>query len=106
MKVLFDECVPSRLRRLLPNHQISTAAEASFIGVKNGELLKRASDIFEVLITTDKNLSFQQNPVELPIPVIVLHAVSNRLQDLEPLAPELFVLLSRPLQKQIYHLGA
>ena len=62
MKILFDECVPKRLRKLFQKHDVKTVQEAGWGGVKNGELLKKASERFEVLITVDRNLAFQQNP--------------------------------------------
>jgi hypothetical protein len=60
-----------------------------WLAVTNGELLGLASSRFEVFITVDRNLSFQQNVGLMPIAVIVLHARSNRLTDLKPLIPNL-----------------
>jgi hypothetical protein len=57
--------------------------------LKNGELLKRAATQFDVFVTTDRNLSYQQNISELTIAVIVLRAKSNRLADLQRLVPSL-----------------
>jgi hypothetical protein len=57
--------------------------------ITNGELLKLASEHFDVFITVDRNLAFQQNLASLSIPVVVLQAKTNRLTDLRPLVPDL-----------------
>jgi hypothetical protein len=61
--------------------------------VTNGDLLTLASKHFDVFVTVDQNLSFQQNVSSLPIAVIVLRARSNRLADLKPLIPHLKTVL-------------
>ena len=60
MKLLLDECVVRDLKRDLVGHEVSTAVEAGFGGLENGELLRAASSQYDVLITVDRNLSFQQ----------------------------------------------
>lgn len=105
MKVLFDECVPKRLRRLLPGYDVKTVPEAGWAGIKNGELLKKAKGNFDVFITVDRNLSYQQNPASIVIPIIVIHSPSNKLRDLEPLAPKLVQLLETKLTLSVHHLG-
>jgi hypothetical protein len=57
--------------------------------IKNGELLRLVSKEFDVFVTVDRNLSFQQNVKALDVAVIVLRARSNRLSDLLPVVPEL-----------------
>jgi hypothetical protein len=61
--------------------------------IKNGELLALAEKEFDVLITVDRNLSFQQNLPKFNIAVLVLRAPSNRLADLKPLAPKVLAIL-------------
>lgn len=61
--------------------------------IKNGELLALAAQQFDVFITVDRNLSFQQNVVAFPIAIIVLRARTNRLADLRPLIPALLAAL-------------
>jgi hypothetical protein len=61
--------------------------------IKNGELLALAEKEFDVLITVDRNLSFQQNLPKFNIAVLVLRAHSNRLADLKPLAPKVLAIL-------------
>jgi predicted nuclease of predicted toxin-antitoxin system len=72
MRLLLDECVPARLRRSLPSHQVSTVVQEGWSGVKNGKLLALAATGFDAFITVDKNLSYQQNTSDLPVAVLVL----------------------------------
>jgi hypothetical protein len=84
MKILLDECTPRLLKRLLSGFEISTVQEMGWTGVTNGALLRQAEGQFDVFITTDKNLRFQQNRtrkqlaiVQLPtnqVPVVALLA--------------------------------
>jgi predicted nuclease of predicted toxin-antitoxin system len=89
MRLLLDESVPSRLRRSLTEHSVRTVVEAGWSGVKNGKLLALAATEFDVFITVDKNLPFQQNLTTLPIALVVLDSVSNELPALLPLVPSL-----------------
>ena len=89
MKVLLDECIDWRLSRDLADHQVMTARQMGWTSIKNGELLTLASREFDVFVTTDRNLPFQQNLDVLLIAVIVLNAPTNRLADLRPLVPRL-----------------
>jgi hypothetical protein len=87
--VLLDECVDWRLGRELASHQVKTAGQMGWVALKNGELLGLASAHFDVFVTVDRNLSFQQDIVSFPIAVVVLQARTNRLADLRLLLPSL-----------------
>ncbi len=77
MRVLFDQGTPVPLRRYLSNHQVSTAFELGWAGLSNGELLQHAeSQGFEILVTTDQNLKYQQNLSNRTIAIVVLRAAS------------------------------
>jgi predicted nuclease of predicted toxin-antitoxin system len=89
MKLLLDECVPRRLKRDFPQHEISTVIEAGFQGLKNGRLLESAANLgFEVLITVDQNIIYQQNLKTLPLAILVLIAPHNKYELLVPLLPQ------------------
>jgi len=105
MRVLLDECLPSRLKRVLPGHEVSTVSDAGWAGKTNGELLSLAVDRFDAFVTIDKNLPAQQNLQRLGIGVVVLRAVSNRFQDLEPLTPDLLEALEDIKPGQLVRLG-
>lgn len=89
MRLLLDECVPARLRRALPSHEVSTVVMEGWSGIKNGKLLALAAQRFDALITVDKYLPHQQNTAALPAAVVILDAVSNELPYLLPLLPAL-----------------
>ena len=88
MRILLDECVPRRLRKELPGHDVFTVQEMGWTGKKNGELLQLMSgQKLELFLTVDQNLRFQQNLKGASVAVIVLVAATNRLADLVPLMP-------------------
>lgn len=93
MRVLLDECVDWRLSRALTGHEVKSARQMGWSAIKNGELLELASERFDAFVTVDRNLAFQQNARSLSIPVIVLHAKTNRLADLLPLVPNLLTAI-------------
>ena len=77
MRVLFDQGTPVPLRKHLASHKVSTAYELGWGGLENGALLKHAENQgFEVLVTTDQNLKYQQNLVNRKIAVVVLSTTS------------------------------
>ena len=94
MRLLLDVCVPARLRKALPAHQVSTVGIEGWSGVKNGKLLALAAGNFDAFITVDKNLPYQQNTATLPVAVLVLDVASNELAYLLPLVPALERALS------------
>jgi hypothetical protein len=73
--------------------------------IKNGELLMRASTQFDVFLTVDRNLSFQQNLPTFDIAVVVLRSSSNRLVDLQRLVPDLLVSLAAVQRGAVTYLG-
>lgn len=89
MRLLLDESVPAKLKRYLPDHEVRTAVEMGWSGVKNGKILALASVSFDVFVTVDKNMPYQQNLSTLPVALVVLDALSNELDHLVPLLPAL-----------------
>ncbi len=94
MRLLLDECIDRRLAREFIGYEVKTVPQMGWAGIKNGQLLALAEVEFDIFITVDRNLSFQQNLPQFEIVVIVLHAVSNRLADLQPLAPKILEVLA------------
>ena len=77
MKILFDQGTPVPLRRQLTGHNVTTAYELGWSDLSNGALLKAAEEAgFQVLITTDQNLRYQQNLRERRIAIVVLRSTS------------------------------
>jgi predicted nuclease of predicted toxin-antitoxin system len=104
MRILLDECLPARLRRDLPNHEVQTVPHAGWAGIKNGKLLGLIADAgkFDVFLTMDKSLRHQQQLKGLPFAVVVLRAKSNRFEDTHPLMPEVFRRLAEFQPGHVY----
>ncbi|MGP1679730.1 MAG: DUF5615 family PIN-like protein [Giesbergeria sp.] len=103
MRVLLDECVPRALRNELPGHEVKTVAEAGWAGVKNGALLQRAAKEFDLLLTVDRNLEYQQNFSGVSIAVIVIHAQSNDIVVLRPLIPAVLAAMANAMPGVVTH---
>ena len=94
MLILIDECVDQRLRLLFGGHDCQTAAYAGLAGLKNGVLLAAAETAgFDVMVTTDQQIPFQQNLSNRRISIVVLCAPTNRLNDLRTLVPQTLRIL-------------
>ncbi len=106
MRILLDECLPKRLKRDLVGHQARTVPEMGWASKKNGELLALAEPEFDVFLTVDRNLSFQQEISRLQIAVVVLVAKGNRHSDLQPLVPDLLAVLVGISPGQLIRVGA
>jgi hypothetical protein len=87
MRVLLDECVTRYLKRDLIGHEVFTVEEAGFNGLKNGRLLQAMSGRFDVLVTVDQNLRYQQNLGAYALAVVVLKARRSTYLMLKPSYP-------------------
>ena len=77
MKILFDQGTPVPLRKLLPDHSVITAYERGWQTLENGDLIATAeAEGFEVILTTDQNLKYQQNLTGRNISIVVLSSTS------------------------------
>jgi hypothetical protein len=102
MKVLLDECLPKRLKRELPGHDVARVQEMGWAGIKNGALIHliQAAD-FEAFVTIDGNLEYQQNLRAINFAIIVLGAPDNTFDTLRPLMPQ--VALNVQNDQIFYH---
>jgi len=90
MRILIDECTDERFRNSLPSHDCQTARYAGLAGLKNGDLLTAAETAkFDVLLTMDQGIEYQQNLSGRSIAIIIFRTKSNRLKDLLPHVPRL-----------------
>ena len=105
MKVFVDACIDWRLARDIVGHEVKTAHEMGWSAIKNGELLALAAKEFDVFVTVDRNLSFQQNLPAFEIAVVVLRASSSRLADLQPLVPELLARIPGARKGAVEYVG-
>ena len=93
MKILLDECTPHVLKKLLTGFEIKTVQDQGWSGVTNGALLRLAEGQFDVFITSDQNLKYQQNLARRQLAIIQLP--TNQIPLVVKLAPEVQVTLER-----------
>jgi hypothetical protein len=94
MRLLLDECVPRKFRAGLVGHQCRTVPDEGLAGKKNGELLALAEKAgFQVFLTLDRGLEYEQNLQRRIIAIILIRAKSSRLADLLPHSTEILRVL-------------
>ncbi len=87
MKILIDESLPRYLKRVLADHDVQTVQDMGWAGLKNGPLLTQAASLFDLFLTADKNLRYQQNLRGRILSIIVFP--SNRLRIVQTLEGKL-----------------
>jgi predicted nuclease of predicted toxin-antitoxin system len=95
MRILIDECLDWRLCRSLPEHECASVQRMGWDGLSNGELLSKAQREFDVFITGDRNLAFQQSAAKYDVAILVLHSPSIQLADMQPLMVRVVEALSQ-----------
>jgi predicted nuclease of predicted toxin-antitoxin system len=93
LRILLDECLPEELKEWLSDWELATVQEMGWAGVKNGELLRRAENQFDLLLTADKRLRYQQNLKGRRLAILVLP--SNRLRVLRPMLGNVEAAIAR-----------
>lgn len=107
MKILLDECVSRKLKRLILAHEVFTVAELGFNGLKNGALLTQAvKDGFDILLTIDKNISSQQHIQDYEITLVIFDVYRSNLKYLEALIPTFEERISEFQKGQSYVIGS
>jgi len=108
VRILIDECAPKALKKHLANqgHDCLTVQEAGWSGKQNGELLSPAEAVFDVLVTVDTNLRYQQNLASRRIAIVVLHSTSNRLEDLRQHFPACVSALKKIRSGEMVQIGS
>ncbi len=105
MKILLDENLPRKLAGHLRGYDCRSVAACGWSGTKNGELLALADPLFDVLLTLDKNIPYQQDLKTVRIALLIVRARSNRIQDLLPVIPECLVVLERIRPREVVRVG-
>jgi predicted nuclease of predicted toxin-antitoxin system len=83
MKILLDECVTKRLKNHLTEFEVFTVRELGLGGVKNGKLMEYCvENNFDILLTIDKNLIYQQNLEKYPVTIVVLNCFTSKIEEL------------------------
>lgn len=106
MRILLDECLPARLKRDLVGHDARTVPEMGWASKQNGELLRLAEGEFDVFLTVDRNLSFQQDLARFNIAVVVMVSQGNRYSDLRSLVADVLTALNSVAAGQVVKVGA
>lgn len=106
MKILLDECLNWRLKREFESHDVFTTQEMGWAGIVNGQLMTKASEAgFQIFVTIDKNLRFQQNIRNYNLAVVVLQTRLNRLEYIRPLMPTLLEQLPNMLAGEVHEIS-
>ena len=107
MRVLLDENLPRQLKRhFTAAVEVLTVQERGWSGIKNSELLRLAAGEFDVFLTMDRGVQFQQNLQSLAISILIIRAPSNRFEDLQPLISEVPNALNIIQPGQVRRVGA
>jgi predicted nuclease of predicted toxin-antitoxin system len=108
MKLLLDECIPWKIKFLFTTegHDCQTVRDAGLSGKQNGELLARAENEFDVLITIDKNIPHQQNLAGRRLAILIIRPESNDIDDIRPHVPHALVALQSIKPGQVVEVGA
>lgn len=93
MRILLDESVPWRLGRLLTGHETTSVQRHGWASIKNGKLLAMTGAEFDMLLTADNGMEYQQNQDKLPVEVLIVLARSNRMEDLTVAVPAILKAL-------------
>jgi hypothetical protein len=106
MRVLLDEQLPIDLASQLCGHAVETVAGRRWAGIKNGELLSRMRGDYDVLITMDRGIEFQQQVSTLPFGIVIVRARSNRIRHLTPLVPAILAAIAAAKPGQVQRVGS
>jgi len=88
MKILLDECVTKKAKKLLSEFEVHTVPEMGFSGLKNGKLLTEAESAgFDILLTIDKNIDYQQNISKFQLTIVILDVLKSNIKYVEELMP-------------------
>jgi predicted nuclease of predicted toxin-antitoxin system len=103
MKILLDECITKRLKEHLAEYEVLTVRELSLSGMKNGELMTFCvENNFDILLTIDKNLMFQQNLDQYPVTIVVLNCRTSKIEELVTFLPSFKSQLNKFLKQKAY----
>ena len=105
MRLLLDEHLPIGLAAELHGHAVDTVSGRGWSGIKNGELLRRMSGQYDVLVM-DRSIEFQRRISTLPFGIVLVRARSSRREHLRPLVPSILSALDTVNPGRIYRVGS
>jgi len=103
MRILIDECVDPRVKLIFGDHIVATVHEQGWDALEDGPLLAVAQNEFDVLVTIDRSLEFQQNLSRFQINVIVVHVPKNQLPHYQILKKELLQAVENAMRGKVFH---
>jgi predicted nuclease of predicted toxin-antitoxin system len=107
LRVLVDESLPRQIAAELAGHDATTVRAQKWSGLRNGVLLRAAAGAgFEVILTADHSIRHQQNVAAMPIAVVVIRLVRNRMSDLRPLLPAILAAIETIPPGQVAEVNA
>ncbi|MBI4903845.1 MAG: DUF5615 family PIN-like protein [Acidobacteria bacterium] len=106
MRILIDECVDPRVKLLFANHTCATVHDMGWGTLDDGPLLTLAQQEFDVLVTIDSKLEFQQNLRKLQIGIVVVHVPKNQLAHYRALQEELLPAVEGMRTGEVIHVRA
>ncbi len=103
MKILLDECITKRLKLHLKDFEVFSVHELNLSGIKNGKLMAYCSENnFNILLTIDKNLMFQQNLEKYKVSIVVLNSKTSKIEELITFLPNFISKVSSFEEHQAY----
>jgi hypothetical protein len=103
MRILLDECVTKRLKKHLEEFEVCTVGELELSGIKNGKLMRYCvENDFDILLTIDKNLMYQQNLDKYAVTIVVLNSLTSKLEELITFLPSFKLQVDKLLKYQAY----
>ena len=103
MKILLDECVTKRLKRYLEEYDVFTVRELGLGGTKNGNLMNYCvENSFDILLTIDKNIMFQQNLEKYPVTIVVLNCFTSKIEEIVTFLPSFKLQVDKLQKNQAY----
>ena len=106
MRILLDECVNPRLKGAFPGHEVKAVPEMGWQGLTNGELLALAEARFDVFLTLDKNLEYQQNLAKLRQGILVALVPDNKMSSYQAILARLKEAAETLQSGQVVHVAA
>ena len=105
MRVLLDEQLPVDLAAALQGHSVDTVVRRGWTGITNGELLRRMGTEYDVFVTMDRGIEFQQNLATVSVGILLVRTSSNRMAHLLPLVPAILETIPALKPGQLHRVG-
>ena len=104
MRVLLDECVNPRVKDAFPQHEVQTVKGMGWGGITNGKLMALAQQSFDVFVTVDQNLEYQQNLAKLTLGLVVVAVPDNNIKYFRPIFSDLLKAVESVGSGQVIHI--